>query len=287
MTRNTKSKSGDEKLQELARNIESRLNHLGYQAPLSHAYEILAASKGHRNWATMTALIERAKGPDVDEKSQIYMAVADGWQLVLQGRWHGSHHVTLRLFDNTGQSQGGFFYDEQERLIHRDLRVSPPTMIGFSKMTRFLQEQAVTITIQTRDLGFIVDSHGVPHALDNLPNDIWVRGDLVLIGVPLKALPNGLHVENSLVVDCSNIRILPRGLDVRMLGLLWDDGEVLSTANGLKVRGDCISMRSVSKVDPSWISAGNVNPMTRFSLNQGKFTARELFGVGVEELSRI
>lgn len=287
MTRNQKSKCGNEKLQELARSIVSRMNHLGYQAPLSHAYEILAASRGHRNWPTMAALIERTKGQAYAEKPQIYTAVADGWHLVLQSRWHGSHHVTLQLFDNDGRLQGGFFYDEQERLIHRDLRICPPNIVGFSKMTNFLRDHTVTIAIKTCDLGFIVDSRGVPHDLDNLPDDMWVRGDLVLLDVPLTTLPNDLHVENSLVIDCSIVKSLPRGLDVRMLGLMWDDGEVLSTANDLKVRGNIISMRSVSKVNPSWVSSGNVNPLTRFDLNQGTFTARELFRLGIEELSRI
>jgi hypothetical protein len=287
MARNQNFKCGDGKLQELARNIESRMNHLGYQAPLSHAYEILAASRGHRNWATMTALVERTKGPADNEKPQIYAAVADGWHLVLRSRWRGSQYTTLQLVDNEGCPQGGFFFDEQERRIDHNLLESPPNLVGFSKMTNFLRDQAVTITIKTRDLGFIVDTRGVPHDLDNLPDDMWVRGDLVLVDVPLKALPNGLHVENSLVVDCSIVRSLPSGLDIGTLALMWDDGEVLSTANDLKVRGNCISMRSVSKVDPSWISAGNVNPLTRFKLNQGTFTARELFGVGAEELSRI
>jgi hypothetical protein len=287
MARNQKSKCGDEKLQELARNIVSRMKHLGYQAPLSHAYEILAASRGHRNWPTMAALVERTKGPANAGKPQIYTAVADGWHLVLRSRWHRSQYLTLQLMDNEGQPQGGFFFDEQERRIDRNLLESPPNIVGFSKMTSFLRDHAVTITIKTCDLGFIVDSSGVPHDLDNLPDNMWVRGDLVLLDIPLTALPNGLHVENSLVVDCSVLKSLPRGLDVRMLGLMWDDGEVLSTAKDLKVRGNNVSMRSVSKVNPSWISAGNVNPLTRFALNQGTFTARELFGVGLGELSRI
>jgi ABC-type proline/glycine betaine transport system substrate-binding protein len=42
-----------------AKRIKDRMGDLGYDAPLSHAYQILASNYGHPNWATMKALLER------------------------------------------------------------------------------------------------------------------------------------------------------------------------------------------------------------------------------------
>jgi hypothetical protein len=42
-----------------AKRIKERMDELGYDAPLSHAYQLLAASHGHANWATMKALLEK------------------------------------------------------------------------------------------------------------------------------------------------------------------------------------------------------------------------------------
>jgi hypothetical protein len=42
-----------------AKRIKERMDELGYEVPLSHAYQILAANYGHPNWQTMKALLER------------------------------------------------------------------------------------------------------------------------------------------------------------------------------------------------------------------------------------
>lgn len=39
--------------------IKSRLEEMGYKAPLSHAYEILATSRGYRNWPTMKSTLDK------------------------------------------------------------------------------------------------------------------------------------------------------------------------------------------------------------------------------------
>jgi hypothetical protein len=41
-----------------AQRIKERMAELGYEIPLSHAYQILAANYGYPNWQTMKALLE-------------------------------------------------------------------------------------------------------------------------------------------------------------------------------------------------------------------------------------
>lgn len=52
--------------------IKTRLEAMGYTASLSHSYELLATSCGHRNWATMKAGLEKASTcPNPQEKVKV------------------------------------------------------------------------------------------------------------------------------------------------------------------------------------------------------------------------
>jgi hypothetical protein len=285
-----KKKSDNDKLQMLARDIENRLNQLGYQARLSHAYEILAASRGHRNWATMSSLARRA---GCGSQPQIYVTLDGGWHLAIYRRYARSHKVVLHLIDARGQFQGAFIYDELRRVISYtclkgiDGLENAPDMVGFSKMSGFMRDRAITVDGNTSHLGFIIDSRYTLHDLCNLQDNMEIRGDLNLLGAPSLSLPAGLYVEGALVVDSSVTKHLPSGLNVGSLSIIDDDGSILRTAADIKVRRQCIGLRSTERLDAAWLRNTSIKPYARFYLQNGVFSARELFGLGMEELRRV
>ena len=59
---NENARSPIDKLKKRAYTIQSRMKELGHQVSLAHAYEVLAASSGFRNWPTMKSKAETSEG---------------------------------------------------------------------------------------------------------------------------------------------------------------------------------------------------------------------------------
>lgn len=97
-----------EKLKKRAYSIQSRLKDLGQPISLAHAYEALATSSGHRNWATMKSLTASSKpdlilGPGVIYRSKLQGAfhvgdpvpTLDMTKLVTISACDAAHHIEV------------------------------------------------------------------------------------------------------------------------------------------------------------------------------------------------
>lgn len=224
----------------------------------------------------MRAIAERSLDGQHLSKEQIYAAVSDGWKLMLLHRWGSSEHTTLQLVDDENKPHGRFLYDENRRLVTGSALPDFPTRLGFSKMAEFVSTFGVTFSVDLRNLGFLIDEGGAIHDLAALPENLRIRGDLVIPwDLELFNLPDGMKVEGELMVGKS-LRSLPKNLDVGRLNLFWNDGRLLNTASNLTIRRNQIGLRDASHFDPSWLERGIVKQNTIIYADGTTFTAREL-----------
>lgn len=73
------------------------------------------------------------------------------------------------------------------------------------------------------NIGFLIDSKGKKHDLNNLPDNLTIYCDVNLSGSKLKKLPKNLTIIGDLILAGSEITIIPEGLTVENL-TLWAKG---------------------------------------------------------------
>lgn len=148
---------------------------------------------------------------------------------------HGIKFLSLR--DKDGIARATLEVNENEVVEMKGADNLAPNFEYAKMISPFFRHEKLKFNVDFTRFNYVVDSDGMVHELNNLPEGLTVFGNLDLESSEIKSLPRNMKVGKSLSISDTPIEMLPEGLEVG--GDLFVDGtRIKGIPSDLNVAGD-------------------------------------------------
>ena len=151
-------------------------------------------------------------------------------------RLNDGKHQYLSLRDPQGKAHVTMEIVGRELVQYQGKQNAPPVRRYADKLVPFIRSSGFLVSVRPSHLGYIVDSIGDWHPLDDLPEGLHVDGNLNLDGANIASLPKGTTIGGFLELYGSGITSLPEGLTIGRDIYLWGV-DLTKLPRGLTVLG--------------------------------------------------